>query len=307
MGFNKEAFETMRFVYSDAYVVDLGHHPFFTWRYLRLRDEVVRELGARVVEARAPDWEEMRGFLRDDYLEDLRLARPSPRTLRSELPVREDVINWQRTAAGGTRLALELALEDGGAFHIGGGFHHAYPDHAEGFCYINDIAWALLWAHRRGLVARSGVFDLDLHQGNGTAFYFSKFITEYEIYTVSIHEEDNYPWPKERSWLDVPLRWRTPPKEYLELVAGALGALLEQRPQVVIYQAGVDTSRFDLLGHQLLSEEDLARRDQMVLGSLAEAGVPFVVTLGGGYPDPPELLTRLQLNTARMALRALGA
>ncbi len=294
----------MKFIYHPGYAVDLGKHPFRTQKYPLLKKALEERLG--VEEFAEPEflgWERFEKFLVPEYLEDLREARVTWRTERSELPVRRDVIFWQAVGAEGTWLAVRLAKEKGAAFHVGGGLHHAFPHHAEGFCYVNDIAYGVWRALQEGLFKRIAVVDLDLHQGNGTAYYFNRYFKEGRVFTLSIHEEENYPWPKERSTLDVGLEWHTPPERYFELLEGALKRVEEWGPELVVYQAGVDVHETDLLGHQDLGDEDIRRRDEMVFEMARRAGAAVVVTLGGGYPQPWERIVDLHLGTAEALLK----
>ncbi len=296
----------MKLVFHPGYAVDLGKHPFRTEKYPLLKEAIERELGLREFhQPRFSGWGAFEGFLVPEYLEDLREARLTWRTERSELPVRPDVIYWQAVGAQGTWLAVRLAKGHGCAFHIGGGLHHAFPHHAEGFCYINDVAYGAWRALREGLFSRIAVVDLDLHQGNGTAYYFTEFFRDPRVFTLSIHEEENYPWPKEKSTLDIGLQWRTPPETYFELLEKALKRVEEWGPDLVIYQAGVDVYREDLLGHQVLREEDIFRRDTLVFEAARRAGAAVAITLGGGYPPSVEKLVELHLGTARACLNIL--
>ena len=181
-------------------------------------------------------------------------------------------------SAGGTILAGRLALEGGWAMHLGGGFHHAFADKAEGFCYINDLAVGVRALQREGRISRAAVVDCDLHQGNGTARIFSG---DDAVFTFSIHQRDLYP-AKERSDLDIHLADGTGDDAYLTLLENALPQVFESRPNLVLYQAGADPYRDDLLGSLALTMEGLRERDRMVFTACRAAGVPAAGTLGGG-------------------------
>src|SRR5262249_13906593 len=206
--------------------------------------------------------------------------------------------------ASGTTQAARLALEHGAAAHLGGGLHHAYAGHAEGFCYINDLAVAAcaLLAERR--VRRIAVVDLDVHQGNGTAHIFRD---RPEVFTLSVHQENNYPVPKEPGDLDVGLDDGTGDRAYLAALAPALERVWTFAPELVLYQAGADPFHDDQLGGLALSFEGLEARDRAVIEGSVERGIPVVSTLGGGYARRLEDTVRIHATTSRMALKAARA
>ncbi|MGH7557986.1 MAG: histone deacetylase family protein, partial [Gemmatimonadota bacterium] len=235
-----------RVVYSPAYEADIGPHVFPTEKYRgvleRLRSEGLRE----VLEPEPSSREELIRVHASEYLDDLAALRWTPRTWRSELPISAEIVRWFELSCGGTTLAARRALEAGWAAHLGGGFHHAFADHAEGFCYLNDLAVAARTLLAEAAVERVAVIDVDVHQGNGTAAIFAD---DPSVFTFSIHQEDNYP-VKERSDRDIGLlsydRSR-PGSPYVtdELYLGLLGPAVEQildrfGPDLVLYQAGAD-------------------------------------------------------------------
>ena len=185
--------------------------------------------------------------------------------------------------------------------HLGGGFHHAFPGHAEGFCYVNDLAVAIRVLQRDAGVRRAAVVDLDVHQGNGTAAIFEGDDT---VFTVSLHQQANYPMPKQRSDVDVGLDDGTGDAEYLARLEEALERVWAFQPEVVLYQAGADPYREDQLGGLALTTEGLEARDRLVIEGCARRSVPAVVTLGGGYARRVEDTVEIHTRTARLALRA---
>lgn len=276
-----------RFVYHPDYYCDIGEHVFRTEKYGLLARRLV-ETG--VV---PPD-----GFLRPEpatrgqlelvhtaaYVSDLLAARHTQRTMRSEMPIGPRIISAFVLAAGGTILACRTALRERTiAMNLGGGFHHAFPDWAEGFCYINDAAVGVRAALQDGPAERAMVVDCDLHQGNGTARIFRD---DPRVFTFSIHQENLYPI-KERSDLDVGLQDFCSGRAYCDRLQETVPPLLdEHKPQLIVYVAGADPYEGDLLGNLLLSMEDMRRRDDIVLGACARRGVPAAVVLAGGYsPD----------------------
>ena len=232
------------------------------------------------VEPEAPRREDLLLVHTNAYVDDLADARLTPRTLHSELPVNRKVIDAFRLAAGGSVLAARLAAERGVAVHLGGGFHHAFPDHAEGFCYVNDAAVAARASQRDGVAKSVLIVDLDLHQGNGTAAIFRG---DDSVFTFSMHQENNYP-VKERSDLDIGLADGTADDEYLSLLGESLPGLRERtRPDLVLYLAGADPYENDKLGGLSLTLSGLRERDRLVFDAFAPRGVPVAVLLAGGY------------------------
>lgn len=295
------------FIYSPRYVVDIGNHVFPTRKYRLVRDEAVRRnlVGAEAIEApsEAPD-EDLLLVHTPEYLDDVRQCRWTDRTLRSEMPLTPEIAAVYLLAAGGTTLAARRAVERGGAFHCGGGFHHAFPDHAEGFCYINDIAVALRVLLRDGAVRRPIVVDCDLHQGNGTARIFQN---DPAVFTFSIHEEDNYP-VKERSDLDMGLEDLAGDARYLQALESVIPRIYDHhRADFLLYVAGADPFEDDQLGSLRVSREGLRRRDELVLGAAAERGIPFLVVLAGGYARNVADTVAIHIGTAETAARFLGS
>ncbi|MHA2609612.1 MAG: histone deacetylase family protein [bacterium JZ-2024 1] len=289
-------------IFSPRYEVDIGEHVFRTEKFRGVYERLRKSNWASCAVFHEPQdlpWEDFSGFLTEEYLGDLQNARESYATLRSELPVTSDIIFSQKLSASGTSLALTLALTSGCSIHLGGGFHHAYPDHAEGFCYINDIAFAIHKALEQQKIRKALVVDCDLHQGNGTAAYFSH---KPFVFTFSMHQGWLYPIPKERSNLDIELALHTGDEEYLNLLRSALNQISSRfEPDVVIYQAGVDVYEEDLLGSLKITRLGLKKRDEMVLSWAKDHSVPVVVTMGGGYPPSIETLIDLHFQTVETA------
>jgi acetoin utilization deacetylase AcuC-like enzyme len=233
------------------------------------------------------------------YVDDLMSLRVTARTARSEMPLTREIVDAFALGAAGTVLAARAALGAGVAVHVGGGLHHAYADHAEGFCYLNDLAIGVRALQQDGL-ARAAVVDLDVHQGNGTAHVFAG---DPGVFTLSLHQEHNYPFFKERGDLDVGLPDGTGDDDYLRSLAGALEPVWAHAPQVVLYQAGADPYHDDQLGGLALTFAGLEARDRMVIEGCARRGIPLVVTLGGGYARQVEETVAIHATTCRIALR----
>ncbi len=290
--------------------MDFGPHVFPVEKYGILSGWLRSELG--VAEERIHPPEEIGD---DDlarvhvpaYVSDLKHARHSWATAISELPVDAEVIQGFLAMAGGSLTAVRLALEHGIGFHIGGGFHHAYPDHAEGFCYVHDVAIAIERLRAEAKLDKVLVVDVDVHQGNGTAVIYRG---DDQTFTYSIHQENNYPVKEESDW-DRGLEDGVGDAEYVQRLTSDLDAIAERfTPEFVCYLAGVDPYRGDQLGGLGLSSDGLAARDRLVFERFVGQGIPLAVFLAGGYAQSPEETAELHLGTARAAeevCRARGA
>jgi acetoin utilization deacetylase AcuC-like enzyme len=272
----------MKLVWSDKYEVDLLGHIFPVVKY-RLACEAGLERGiisrGDLVEAPRATREDLLLVHTARYVDDLICLRWTHRTQRSEMALTEDIVEAYIYSAGGTVEAAKLALDGNVCVHMGGGFHHAYPDHAEGFCYVNDVAVAVARLRRDGLAARAVVIDCDLHQGNGTAFIFRD---EPDVFTFSIHQENNYP-PKERSDLDIGLPDGAGDDQYLEELQVVHDILDRHEPEIVFYIAGADPFHGDQLGALALTKEGLRRRDSLVFQACRARRVPVAAVFAGGY------------------------
>lgn len=202
-------------------------------------------------------------------------------------------------SAGGTLAALEDALQGGLGLNLGGGTHHAYPAHAEGYSLFNDVAVAIAKARAEGFSGRVLIVDLDVHQGNGTAVFFQG---DPWVFTLSVHAQHNYPQHKERSDLDVGLPDGTGDAEYLAALEPALERAFAFRPDLVFFNSGVDVLAGDRLGRLALSLEGLAERDRRVYRRVRESGAALVVVGGGGYHRDLQLLAAARVQTYHLAV-----
>ena len=291
-------------VWSPAYGCDIGTHVFPTAKYAAVHASLVAS-GHLERDADLSPPPATRALLEQahdaDYLDDLEALRWTPRTQYSELPLTHEIVHAFSLAASGTTQAARLALAHGAAAHLGGGLHHAYAGHAEGFCYINDLAVAARAVQREGLAARIAIVDLDVHQGNGTAGIFRG---DDSVFTLSLHQENNYPLPKEQGDLDIGLDDGTRDEAYMTVLVRALERVWEFSPRLVLYQAGADPYHDDLLGGLRLSFEGLEARDRAVIDGCASRGIAVATTLGGGYSRKFEDLVRIHATTSRLALEA---
>ena len=201
-------------------------------------------------------------------------------TAQLELPWSSEMVEGFRVMVGGTMEAARMAIEQRTIVgHIGGGLHHAFPNHGEGFCPFNDVAVAIRVMQRDGL-QRAAVVDLDVHHGNGTAFIFE---ADPRVFTFSMHQQHNYPMWKPRGSLDIGLPDGAHDATFLRELARGLAAVSAHAPQAAFYLAGADPYEDDQLGGLRLTKDGLRRRDRMVIDMVHAAGVPLVIVLAGGY------------------------
>lgn len=220
----------------------------------------------------------------------------------AEMEITRAVIKSHLLHAGGTVKAVELALSGGPGINCGGGSHHARADRGAGFCLVNDLALAARKARRDLGVGRVMIADLDVHQGDGTAAIFRG---DRSVFTFSMHQADIYPEKKEKSSLDIALPRGTGGAAYLRALRRSLPKALDRfKPGLVIYLAGADVCRGDLLGGLALSPADLRRRDAYVAGLCRARRIPLAVTLGGGYRKAAADAARLHAGTIGAVLKA---
>jgi acetoin utilization deacetylase AcuC-like enzyme len=207
---------------------------------------------------------------------------------RIGLPWSPALVNRTCTAVGGTILTAQLALKYGLACNTAGGTHHAFPSYGSGFCIFNDLAIATRVLQQLGLAQKILILDLDVHQGDGTAFIFQD---DKSVFTFSMHCEVNFPSTKQKSDLDVPLPVGMDDDAYLQTLAKYLPDLLsEVQPDLVLYDAGVDPHASDRLGKLALTNAGIYRREMQVLSTCAAAGLPVASVIGGGYADDLDAL-----------------
>lgn len=211
----------------------------------------------------------------------------------------------QRTlaSAGATLAATQLALERGSGGTLAGGTHHASYAEGSGFCVFNDIAIAIAHLRAETNFTRFAVIDLDVHQGDGTAQIFAN---DPNVFSLSIHGRNNFPFRKRQSTIDVALHDHATDGEYLHALDAVLPKAFEFEPDFVFYQSGVDPLKEDTLGKLDLTMEGLAARDRRVFASAFKYGAPLVVTLGGGYANPIELTAAAHVQTYRLAAAGAG-
>lgn len=275
-------------VYHPDYVAPLPEGHRFPMLKFRLLYETLLEGG---VAARSqfhfpthPQMEWLELVHESDYIQaycngtlDLKVQR------RIGLPWSRGLVNRTCIAVGGTILTAKLALSQGLACNTAGGTHHAFPSYGSGFCIFNDLAIASRVLQKEGLINKVLIIDLDVHQGDGTAFIFEN---DDSVFTFSMHCEVNFPGTKQKSDLDVPLPRGMEDDEYLQILGKYLPDLLsEVKPDLVLYDAGVDPHKGDKLGKLALTDTGIFRREMQVLSSCVAGGYPIACVIGGGYCD----------------------
>jgi acetoin utilization deacetylase AcuC-like enzyme len=296
-----------RLVYHDGYDLNLGDHVFPSQKFRYIRDRLLKDRFAApedFVEP-APAADEDILLVHDPgWVQRLKTGTLSYREiLQLEVPYSRQLVEAFWLAAGGTTLSARLALEQGIGFNVGGGFHHAFPGHGEGFCAINDIAVAIRRLQHDGRIRRAMVVDCDVHHGNGTAAIFAD---DDSVFTLSIHQFNNYPSEKPPSSLDIHLADGVGDEEYLHRLGdGYRAALTAFHPELLVYVAGADPYCQDQLGGLALSLEGLRERDHLVIFSALHQRVPVAIVLAGGYAVNVEDTVTIQTTTAHVAKEVL--
>jgi len=298
-----EAREPMPVVWHESYEVDLGPHVYPTAKYRLVVERLLAEgtiVPGQILRPSPVDDAQLLLVHTPAYLRKIAngsLSSDEERLL--EVPFSPALREASRLSVGGTILAGHLGRSRGIAVHIGGGFHHAFPDHGEGFCLLNDVAVAIRTLQRDGVIHRAAVIDCDVHHGNGTAAIFAG---DPDVFTLSIHQEYNYPSFKPPSDRDVGLEDGAGDDRYLSALRRHLPELFEwHHPDLVFYLAGADPYRDDALGGLGLTREGLRDRDALVLEFAARAHSGVAVTLAGGYARHLADTVAIHCNTVRTA------
>ena len=298
----------MRVSYTPRYYADIGEgHVFPIRKFELVRDRLLGEgtlAPSEIVEPREAAVADVLLVHTEDYVSRLRAGALTPRELRRlGLPWSKALVRRSFLAASGTINAARSALEEGVGANLAGGTHHAFPDHGEGFCVLNDVAIAVRVLRRDRLIRRAAVVDLDVHQGNGTAFIFAG---DREVFTFSMHGAKNYPLFKIPSTLDAELADNTSDDEYLEALARNLPPVFAHQPEIVFYLGGADPFAGDRLGRLALSVNGLRERDEAVLGECRARGVPVATVMSGGYAEDISDTVEIHCNTIRAAKAVFG-
>lgn len=321
-----------KLVYHDGYYLPIGAHVFPAEKYRRIRD---RLLSAGVAEGKdflQPEPASDQDILlvhKPEYVNKLKTGTLSPREeMELEVPFSPELVKAFWLAAGGSILAAQQALADRVSVNIGGGFHHAFPDHGEGFCMIHDVAVAIRRLQRDNKIRTAMTIDCDVHQGNGTAAIFAGTRTASEplpstgpstraslppdssrpdkvrgahagdVFTISLHQHNNYPMYKPPSSIDVDLPDGVGDDDYLAWLDNALSSGLRQfEPDLLCYIAGADPYREDQLGGLALTIEGLKKRDELVFRVARARNIPVMVSFAGGYARNVEDTVTIHCNT----------
>lgn len=316
-----------KLVYSDDYYLPIGAHVFPAEKYRRIRQRLLESGIADAADFVSPHPASDQDVLlvhTPQYVHKLKTGTLSAREeLEMEVPYSPELVRAFWLAAGGSILAAEHALKDSIAFNIGGGFHHAFPDHGEGFCMVHDVAIAIRRMQRDDKIRRAMTVDCDVHHGNGTAAIFAgmrmasaplpsrggstldpllppKMRSAHagDVFTISLHQENNYPAWKPPSSIDVDLPDGIEDDDYLGWLDNALSSALRQfDPELICYIAGADPYREDQLGGLALTIEGLKRRDELVFRVAKTRNIPVMVTFAGGYARKVDDTVTIHSNT----------
>jgi acetoin utilization deacetylase AcuC-like enzyme len=319
-----------KLIYSDDYYLPIGQHVFPAEKYRRIRQRLLETSVAEPSDFATPQPASEQDILlvhTPQYVSKLKTGMLSAREeLEMEIPYSPELVRAFWLAAGGSILAAEHALKDRVALNIGGGFHHAFPDHGEGFCMIHDVAVAIRRMQRDDKIRTAMTVDCDVHQGNGTAAILAgtripsdplpsrspspssaKMRNAHagDVFTISLHQENNYPALKPPSSIDVDLPDEIGDDDYLAWLDNALSSGLRQfDPDLLCYIAGADPYREDQLGGLALTIEGLQRRDELVFRVARARDIPVMVTFAGGYARRVDDTVTIHCNTV-IAARAV--
>ena len=319
-----------KLIYSDAYYLPIGNHVFPAEKYRRIRDRLISTGVAGPGDFLEPQPATDQDILlvhTPEYVEKLRTGTLTQREeMEMEIPYSRDLADAFWLAAGGSILAARRCLSDGVCISIGGGFHHAFPDHGEGFCMIHDVAVAIRRLQRDDQIRTAMTVDCDVHQGNGTAAIFASTRTASallpsssvstvvppknaprgkmrgahagDVFTISLHQHNNYPLWKPPSSIDVDLPDGTGDDDYLAWLDNALSSGLRQfEPDLMCYVAGADPYKEDQLGGLNLTIEGLKKRDELVFKVAQARNIPIMVTYAGGYARNVDDTVTIHSNT----------
>jgi acetoin utilization deacetylase AcuC-like enzyme len=316
-----------KLVYSDDYYLPIGSHVFPAEKYQRIHARLLESGVADAKDFVSPQPASDEDILlvhTAQYVHKLKTGTLSAREeLEMEIPYSPELVRAFWLAAGGSILAADYALNDRVAFNIGGGFHHAFPDHGEGFCMIHDVAVAIRRMQRDEKIRTAMTVDCDVHQGNGTAVIFAgarvpsdplpsvggaripvshtaraRNTHAGDVFTISLHQENNYPAFKPPSSIDVDLPDEIGDDDYLAWLDNALSSGLRQfEPELLCYIAGADPYREDQLGGLSLTIEGLKKRDELVFRVARARDIPVMVTFAGGYAHKVDDTVTIHCNT----------
>jgi acetoin utilization deacetylase AcuC-like enzyme len=326
---------SFKLIYSDDYFLPIGAHVFPAEKYRRVHDQLLASHVADASDMVTPQPASDQDILlvhTPQYVQKLKTGTLSPsEEMQMEIPYSQELVRAFWLSAGGSILAAQHALKDRVAVNIGGGFHHAFPNHGEGFCMIHDVAVAIRRMQRDDKIRTAMTVDCDVHHGNGTAAIFAGTRTPSEplpstaasivgsppgkirqahagdVFTISLHQHNNYPAWKPHSSIDVDLPDGIGDDDYLAWLDNALSSGLRQfEPELICYIAGADPYREDQLGGLALTIDGLKRRDELVFRVCKARNIPVMVTYAGGYARKVEDTVTIHCNTV-IAAKAIFA
>jgi acetoin utilization deacetylase AcuC-like enzyme len=288
-----------KLVYHEKYDLNLGPHVFPSQKFRLIYEMLLREGLATEGDFLRPDPASDEDIVRIhtfEWMQKLQTGTLSASEIMLlEVPYSPELVEAVWLAAGGSILAGQLALRDGFGSNLSGGFHHAYPEHGEGFCAIHDVAVAIRKLQADGAIKKAIVVDTDVHHGNGTAAIFRD---DPSVFTLSIHQWNNYPAHKPPSSLDLNMDDRVEDDEYLDALIPAVQRALDKfQPQILFYLGGADPYCEDQLGGLSLTKAGLKQRDRSVFEEARRRGIPVATTLAGGYARRVEDTVRIHVNT----------
>lgn len=290
----------MHLFYCDHY--DLGlppEHRFPARKYRLLRESLASDSRFTLYPAPLATREQIASAHDPVYVDEFLNGTLDKNAIRRiGFPWSPQLVQRTLASVGATLAATESALERGISGALAGGTHHAFYAEGSGFCVFNDIAIAIAHLRSRTNLTRFAVIDLDVHQGDGTA---SIFAGDPNVFTLSLHGRNNFPFRKQQSTVDVALNDHANDGEYLETLDAVLPKVFAFEPDFIFYQSGVDPLKEDTLGKLDLTVEGLAARDRRVFRSVRKHGAPLVITIGGGYAEPIELTAAAHAQTYRLA------
>ena len=295
-----------KLIYHPGYDLKLGEHVFPSRKYRLVRGQLIEQSIADPVDFIEPEPASDADVLRvhdAGWIHRLKTGSLGvEEMIRLEIPYSQAMVDGFWLATGGTILAARNALRDRIGFNIGGGFHHAFPAHGEGFCAVNDVAVAIRALQHSGEIGRAMVIDCDVHDGNGTAAIFAE---DRSVFTLSIQQFNNYPSVKPPSTIDINLADWVGDEEYIGRLGPAIRTAMSFGPDVVFYVAGADPYKEDQLGGLALTMEGLKSRDRLVIDTARTGGVPVAIVLAGGYARNTDDTVTIHCNTVRAAAEAL--
>jgi acetoin utilization deacetylase AcuC-like enzyme len=298
----------MKVFYSDHHHLELPpNHRFPIEKYKLLREGLLEQgilSSQNMVKAPLASRKTITLAHTPEYFDSIYSGNVEQKVMRQiGLPWSEALVRRSLASVGGAICAAEEALVSGISGNLAGGTHHALANEGQGFCVFNDLAVVVLHLFQETLVRRAAIIDLDVHQGNGNAAILG---SRSDVFIFSMHGEKNYPFRKVPSTLDIGLPDGAGDTDYLFALQRALPAVVEFKPEIILYQAGVDPLHEDQLGRLSLSMQGLAERDYLVLSLGKQLNIPIAIAMGGGYAKPIQATVDAHIQTYRIAKEIFG-